>query len=140
MAQDSYKRIELSQQQVGSVAAIALLGVFFVFMVGYRCGKTCCDELTSDSFGDRLYYAFASGRDPILSETVRTENPECFMSEQDARQAVEHFEQLGLKAHCKVQESSTVGGAVYHWYSVELEVGTDAEKREEAGMPRESSR
>ena len=72
MAQDSYKRLELSQQQVGTIAAVALLGAFSVFMVGYRCGKISSDELTTDSFGDRLYYAFASGGELVSAETART--------------------------------------------------------------------
>lgn len=140
MAHDMYKRVELSQQQVGALASIALLSMFFVFMVGYRCGKTCSDELTTDSFGDRLYYTFVCGREPLLGEAVQSAYTERYMSEQDARQAVARLELQGLKAHCAVQESSTVGGALYRWYRVEIEKVSQKAGEADLGLPRESSK
>ena len=57
------KRMEISQQQISTVAALFLIFAFFIFLAGVFWGKKTVlevtqEQLTSDSFADTIYNAF----------------------------------------------------------------------------------
>ena len=70
MAHDSYKRLELSQQQVGAISVNSSSGCLLCFYGRLPVWENSSDELTTDSFGDRLYYAFVVEVSLFLLKTV----------------------------------------------------------------------
>lgn len=54
--------MEISQQQISTVAALFLMFAFFIFLAGVFWGKKTVleisdEQLTSDSFADTIYHA-----------------------------------------------------------------------------------
>lgn len=133
---EDHKRVEMSQQQVSSLAAVLLMLIFFAFNVGVFWGKKSVLEisqpgLTSDVFADTLYTALCGIDGPaFLQDITNTHDGGVYIKELDLlnckekEKSVEHAQEQASgneSAHdCENEEVTKKDQLEKEYYCVQL--------------------